>query len=57
MMYGIARVLQFIGLVVLPLACAGNAAELLTLKEMLLMAGTGIVIFYLGVQLQKATKK
>ncbi len=56
MMYSLARLLQIVGLVLLPIALAGNAADRLTLKDMLLVAGTGMVVFFAGVQLQKMTK-
>ncbi len=56
MIYGIARCLQLVGLVLLPVALAGQAIERLTVGQMLSVAGLGIVIFYTGVQLQKGTK-
>lgn len=59
--YGIGRLLQLTGLLLLPLALAGNLAELaggpvwLDLKQMLLLAGLGIAIFYLGHAIQLRT--
>jgi hypothetical protein len=54
MLYRVGRLLQFLGLMLVPIALAGNLAELagapvrLDLKQMLLLAGLGIVVFYLG---------
>ncbi len=59
--YRIGRLLQLTGLLLLPLALAGNLAELaggpvwLDLKQMLLLAGLGIAIFYLGHVIQLRT--
>ena len=57
MAYKLGRFLQFLGLfVILPLAMAGNLAEKLDLREMLLLSGAGVGVFYLGWLLQQADK-
>jgi hypothetical protein len=56
MLYKLGRFLQFAGLVILPVAMAGNAAEKLDLKEMLLLSLGGILFFGLGWLLQQAGK-
>lgn len=54
MIYLLGRSLQLVGLLLIPVALAGNLAELaggpfwLDLKQMLLLSGLGIVVFYLG---------
>lgn len=48
MLYRLARFLQFLGLVILPLAIAGNLAERLALGQSLILSGAGMLIFYLG---------
>jgi hypothetical protein len=58
MTYRLARALQMIGLLIVPVAVAGNAAEAagapfsLTLGESLVLATIGFVIFYAGYTLQ-----
>jgi hypothetical protein len=56
MLYKLGRFLQFAGLVILPVAMAGNAAEKLDLKQMLLLSLGGILVFGLGWLLQQAGK-
>lgn len=56
MVYKLARVLQLIGLVLLPFAMAGNIADKLTEREMLLVTGAGIGVFVAGWLLQRAAK-
>jgi hypothetical protein len=53
MRYKLARALQFLGLVILPVAIAGNVAEQLTLWQSLSLSGAGVFVFYLGWLLQK----
>jgi hypothetical protein len=59
MLYRLARALQVIGMLIVPLAIAGNLAEAagakfsLDVKEMLLMAALGVIIFYIGRSLQQ----
>ncbi len=56
MLYTLARLLQFAGLVLLPVAMAGNVAEKLDLRQMLTLAGVGVLLFFLGWLLQQATR-
>jgi hypothetical protein len=58
MLYKLGRFLQLLGLLLLPVAIAGNIAreEIINLKVSLLISGIGIVIFFLGWWLQQATR-
>jgi hypothetical protein len=57
MLYKLGRALQLIGLLLLPIAMAGNMAdERLTLGQMLMLSGAGIAIFLIGWLLQQATR-
>jgi hypothetical protein len=62
MLYRLARLLQVIGMIIVPLAIAGNLAEAagarfaLDIKEMLLLSALGIIIFYIGRGLQQRVK-
>ncbi len=56
MRYKLGRFLQFVGLfVIMPLAIAGQVMEKLTLGQMFLAAGVGVVVFYLGQMLQRSS--
>ena len=48
--------MQLIGMILLPLAIAGNLSpeNTLTLKESLMLSGAGVVVFTLGWFLQQA---
>lgn len=54
----VGRTLQAIGLILVPVAVAGNLAEIarapvaLTLRESLLLAGLGMIVFCAGYLLQ-----
>ena len=62
MLYSLARVLQIIGLILVPLAIAGNLAELanahnrLTLWESLALSGVGVLLFTIGWLIQQRVK-
>jgi uncharacterized membrane protein YGL010W len=56
MLYKVARSLQFLALIVLPVAIAGNVAEKLSLKESLIMSAVGAGLFVLGWLLQQGAK-
>ena len=62
MLYRLARLLQVIGMIIVPLAIAGNLAEAagakfsLDIKEMLLLSALGVIIFYIGRSLQQRVK-
>ena len=55
-LYKLGRLMQLVGMILLPLAIAGNLSpeNTLTLKESLLLSGTGVVVFTLGWFLQQA---
>lgn len=55
-LYRIGRVLQFLGLVILPIAIAGNVAdpERVDLRQSLTLSGVGVVVFSLGWLAQQA---
>jgi hypothetical protein len=54
MRYKLGRFFQFVGLfIIMPLAIAGQVMEKLTLGQMFLAAGVGVVVFYLGQMLQR----
>ena len=56
MRYKLGRFLQFVGLfIIMPLAIAGQVMEKLTLGQMFLAAGVGVVVFYLGQMLQRSS--
>lgn len=53
-----ARFLQLIGLIILPLAVAGNVVDQqqVNLKQSLTMSAIGMIIFFLGWLLQRSVK-
>jgi hypothetical protein len=56
-MYNLGRLLQLLGLLILPLAIAGNlAGERLSLKDSLTMSGVGVVVFSIGWLLQQGAR-
>lgn len=56
MLYKLGRFLQFLGLVILPVAIAGNLAEKMDLKQSLTLSGVGVGVFFLGWLLQQSSK-
>jgi hypothetical protein len=62
MSYKLARLLQLLGLIIVPVAVAGNLSELagskyqLTLGESLLLSGVGVILFYAGWTLQQKAR-
>jgi hypothetical protein len=48
MLYRVGRVLQFAGMVLLPVAVSGEVAGNLTLKQELILSGIGIAVFCAG---------
>jgi hypothetical protein len=56
MVYRLGRLLQLMGLVLLPIAMAGNIAERLDLRAMLTLAGIGVGVFALGWLLQQTAR-
>jgi hypothetical protein len=59
MIYKLGRVFQLIGLILLPLAIAGNLSpdRPLDLRASLSLSAVGIVIFGMGYLLQQAGRK
>lgn len=55
MLYKLARFLQGLGLLLLPVGIAGNLAEKLTLWQSLSVSGVGVLVFYIGWSLQQRT--
>jgi hypothetical protein len=55
-MHKIGRVLQLLGLVILPIAISGNVADKLTLQESLMLSGLGIFVFFVGWSLQQGPR-
>ncbi len=56
-LYKIGRFLQFVGLVLLPVAIAGEVAEKINLKESLGISTVGVLVFSLGWLLQQASRR
>jgi hypothetical protein len=56
MVYRLARLLQFVGLILLPIAMAGNVTNDLDLRQMLSLATLGILVFFVGWLLQQAAR-
>jgi hypothetical protein len=62
MRYQLARLLQFAGLVLLPVAIAGNVAPrherepFLSLKDSLVLSTIGVLLFVLGWLLQQGSR-
>jgi hypothetical protein len=56
-MYKIGRFLQLLGMLILPLAIAGNLAESLDLRESLTMSGIGVIVFFLGWLIQQVGQR
>ncbi len=50
--YRIGRLLQLMGLLILPFAIASELMDKVGLGQSLLIAAGGAVVFYVGVQLQ-----
>lgn len=57
MIYKLARLFQFLGLLILPIAIAGNVAERLNLRDSLMLSAAGCGIFVLGWLMQESSKK
>ncbi|HWG47402.1 MAG TPA: hypothetical protein VN688_31855 [Gemmataceae bacterium] len=59
MLYKLGRFLQIVGMILLPLAIAGNLSpeRPLDLRESLTLSAIGIVVFGVGYFLQQASRK
>ena len=56
MRYKLGRFLQFVGLfIIMPLAIVGQVIEKLTLAQMFMAAGVGVIVFYLGQMLHRSS--
>ena len=56
MLYKMGRLLQFLGLLILPAAIAGEVSGRLTLQVSLTVSGVGMGIFFLGWLLQQSAR-
>jgi hypothetical protein len=56
MVYKLGRLLQFAGLVILPVAIAGDVAGQVEFKHSLVMSFVGIVVFFTGWVLQQGAR-
>jgi hypothetical protein len=56
MAYKLGRLLQLLGMILLPVAIAGEVAERLSLKESLTLSGLGVGVFLLGWLLQQSKR-
>ena len=56
MRYKIGRLLQFAGLVILPVAIAGDMSGKVEFKQSLALSFTGIVVFFTGWLLQQGAR-
>jgi hypothetical protein len=56
MLYKLGRLLQLIGMLILPAAIAGNFAGQLATKGELILLGIGVLVFYIGWRIQEAGK-
>jgi hypothetical protein len=59
MLYKLGRLLQIVGLFLLPLAIAGNLSpeHTLDLRESLTLSAVGVIVFGLGYLLQQMGRK
>jgi hypothetical protein len=56
MLYKLGRFLQLLGLLLLPVAMAGNATERLDLKSFYWLSGLGVGVFVMGWLLQQSSR-
>lgn len=56
MLYKLGRLLQFAGLVILPVAIAGDMAHKLEFKESLALSFVGVAVFFTGWLLQQGAR-
>jgi hypothetical protein len=56
MLYRIARFLQLVGLIIVPIAISGNVADQLTLWRSLSLSAAGVLLFVIGWALQQFVK-
>ena len=53
MLYRLARFLQLLGLIILPVAIAGEVAGKIDLRLSLTLSGCGMAVFFVGWLIQK----
>jgi hypothetical protein len=53
MLYRVGRVLQLVGMIILPMAIAGELAKTLDLRESLTVSSIGVMIFFVGWLVQR----
>ncbi|MCS7045966.1 MAG: hypothetical protein NZO58_06390 [Gemmataceae bacterium] len=56
LVYRTARAMQLVGMILLPVAIAGEAAGKLTLRESLALSALGVIVFALGWSLQQFSR-
>jgi hypothetical protein len=56
MLYKFGRLLQFAGLVIWPVAIAGDMAGKVDFKESLTLSAVGVVVFFAGWLVQQAAR-
>jgi len=56
MVYRIARFLQLAGMLILPIAIAGEVLEKIKLKPSLMLSSLGVLVFIIGWALQQFVK-
>jgi uncharacterized membrane protein YGL010W len=56
MLYRLGRILQFVGLILLPVAIAGDLTERIDLRRSLSLSAVGVAVFTVGWLLQQAGK-
>lgn len=54
--YAVGRLLQLVGMIILPAAMAGQLADRLSVKAMLVVAGIGVGVFALGWVIQERVR-
>ncbi len=59
MLYKLGRLLQFVGLLLLPIAMAGNLVPdaPVSLRDMLALMALGVLVFFIGWSLQEIGKR
>jgi hypothetical protein len=59
MLYKLGRLLQLVGMILLPIAIAGNLVpgEPLSLGNMLKLSGVGAAVFFVGYLIQQRGKR
>jgi hypothetical protein len=56
MLYRVGRLLQLAGMIILPVAIAGEVLQRIDLKQMLALSAVGIAIFFAGWVMQQGGK-